>query len=125
LPGVYLHYFHASDYDREIHNHPWENARSLILSAGYIETRAIHWYKNGDQRFPYLHDFVRLPGARNGLLGDTFHRVTLFKDDDGNEIGAWTLFVAGRKLGEPWGFYRDGSFKPETSSDKNQHTICQ
>lgn len=34
--NLYLHVFHRSDEDRELHDHPWAFA-SLILWGGYIE----------------------------------------------------------------------------------------
>ncbi|MFW6184410.1 MAG: hypothetical protein ACOC8X_11485, partial [Chloroflexota bacterium] len=38
-PGVFLHYFHRSDSDRELHNHPWDTAVAIILTGGYWEHR--------------------------------------------------------------------------------------
>ena len=37
---LYLHVFHRSDEDRELHDHPWPFL-SLILWGGYTETRPV------------------------------------------------------------------------------------
>jgi len=94
FPGVYLHYFYRSDHDRELHNHPWEWACSLVLSGGYIEIREDSWRE-------------RRPGETNMLFSDTFHRVELCDEF----VGCWSLFVAGPRMPEPWGFItEDGEF---------------
>lgn len=90
LPGVFLHRFFASDGDRELHNHPWEWAYSLVLTGGYweeiLQNGKITWTK-------------QLPGSVHRIDANTFHRVKLFDETK----GCWTLFVAGPRLQE-WGF---------------------
>ncbi len=94
LPGVYLHYFYRSDYERELHNHPWEWAVSLILAGGYIEIRQDEWRE-------------RRPGETVILHEGTFHRVELCDE----VAGCWSLFIAGPRVAEPWGFIsEDGNF---------------
>jgi hypothetical protein len=93
--SVYLHRFHRPDNDRELHNHPWPWAVSLILSGGYLE-----------QRFAKPHSglghlrWLRA-GSLNVLTADTFHRIL---ELDGEP---WTLFVVARKV-QPWGYYITG-----------------
>lgn len=82
----YLHRFVGSDPDRGKHDHPWNWARSLILSGWYLEetragTRPVRWY--------------------NRLTGDTFHRVVL--PAGCREV--WTLFWHGPYV-KAWGFWR-------------------
>lgn len=97
--GVYLHKFHRGDDERELHNHPWAWALSLVLVGGYIEERRTR------------NDTVTVRAVRAGdfnwITASTFHRVDLL---DGE---AWTLFVVGPKW-SGWGFWnRDsGQFWP-------------
>lgn len=86
--GLYLHHFHRSDDEQELHNHPWEWAVSFILSAGYSEERLV----DGQ----VIRREVR-PGSLNVLKANTFHRVDLTHGD------AWTLFLVG-PITQSWGF---------------------
>lgn len=97
--GLYLHRFHRSDDDRELHNHPWKWAVSLVLSGGYIEER---WDPETGQ---ILRKKVR-PWRLNFLTKDSFHRVELIERD------AWSLFFVGPKFAS-WGFLdtKTGVFK--------------
>lgn len=101
MKAAFLHFFFRSDADRELHNHPWDGAYSLILSGGY-------WEERWDPRTRTVVRKLFKPGMINRLSSDTFHRVQLVDED----AGCWTLFVAGRKVladGE-WGFMLpDGS----------------
>jgi len=87
--GLYLHCFHQGDEDRELHNHPWAWAVSLVLAGGYIEER-----KAGDQ----VERREVLPGDINRIHHGDFHRVDLL---DGE---CWSLFLAGPKVSS-WGFW--------------------
>jgi len=87
--GIYLHRFHASDQEPELHNHPFRDACALVLSGGYIEERRV-----GDT-------VIRrevLPGDVNPIDGDDFHRVELI----GKE--SWSLFWTREKV-HSWGFW--------------------
>lgn len=84
LPGVYLHYFHRGDSDRELHNHPWETSVALVLTGGYIEHRMDGPLGNVVTRY-------RPPFSVNVLTAATYHRVELATDH------AWTLFIAGSR----------------------------
>lgn len=125
--GVYLHRFHRSDVDRELHSHPWAWSYSIILAGGYIEERRMprecrcghaqgdHRNRNGrwtvtacaglcnrcdcgEFKSKVVRRSVR-PGMLNVIRGDDFHRVDLIEAD------AWTLFVVGPKTGSSWGFW--------------------
>ncbi len=97
LPGVFLHYFHRSDSDRELHNHPWESGVAFVLTGGYVEHRMEGRNGNIVQRFVP-------PFSVNMLRAETFHRVELAR------AHCWTLFVAGPRRqertaeAEGWGF---------------------
>ncbi len=97
LPGLFLHYFYRSDADRDLHNHPWDWAVSLILRGGYYE----HTGWDIDE-YP--------PGSTNMLLSNSFHRVELLDE----RAGCWSLFVAGPREKRLWGFSNEetGEFVP-------------
>lgn len=97
--GLYVHRFHRSDEDRELHNHPWQWALSLVLAGGYVEERRI---EGGAIRTRVVG-----PGSLNYITADTFHRVDLIDED------AWTLFLVGPRVGS-WGFWDrvSGAFIP-------------
>jgi len=93
LPGLYLHYFFASDVEEELHDHPW-SALALILAGGYVEER----YEAGQRVWR-----VRLPGDVVYLAQSTAHHVTLFRG------GSWSLFSPFWRNDLPddlsWGFH--------------------
>lgn len=95
---VFVHKFHRSDWDEELHNHPWKWAMALILRGGYSEERRV--------RDLVVRRECR-PGSLNFIKNDTFHRVDLY------DSTCWTLFVAGRKTAD-WGFWDrvTGKFVP-------------
>lgn len=85
---VYLHCFHRSDADPDLHNHPW-NAWSLILKGRYREK-----YRAGQsikERLRRRFSFAR-------ISHDHFHRVEILTPK------VWTLFVVG-KFVKDWGFW--------------------
>lgn len=79
---VYVHQFHRSDEDKELHSHPWQWGLALILRGGYTEFRA-------DNATRIVKCRVRLPGSLVFLRHDTFHRVELLKEE------SWSLIVVG------------------------------
>jgi hypothetical protein len=107
LPRLYLHYFFRGDLDREVHNHPWRRARSLILTGGYTEYR---W----DRQLRRMSERLYLPGMVNRINRNDFHRVELVDP----EAGCWTLFCShgrvGPSDGKDWGFLNttNGLFTP-------------
>lgn len=90
IPSIYLHYFYRGDLDEELHNHPWVNSMSLILTNGYYEDRLT---PDGVVRRK-----IR-PGSLNFIRCTDFHRVDLIDPTK----GAWTLFITGQRVQE-WGF---------------------
>jgi hypothetical protein len=97
--GLYLHRFHRGDDERELHNHPWRWALSLIIAGGYVEER-----RGADD---VVRTRVVKPWRLNFIRANDFHRVDLVGED------AWTLFLVGHKF-QDWGFWsRDtGEFWP-------------
>lgn len=104
--GLFLHCFHMSDPDG-LHNHPWTDARSLILRGVYYEERtssiALRELRAGqivttaDVRFE-TRTRIYWPGDLNTIDQIDWHRVELLSDE------VWTLFSAGAKHGNGWGF---------------------
>ncbi len=88
MPSIYLHCFHSSDQDLELHSHPWGFSVSLILSGSYKEE-----YFDGDE----IKTRIMKPGMLNFISADKYHRVDLIDDE------VWTLFISGRKM-KNWGF---------------------
>lgn len=83
--NVFLHCFLRSDYDRALHNHPWDSC-SIILDGEYLEyvENHISWH--------------RRPGDIIMRAAKHAHRVELI---DGKPC--WSLFITGPKYRE-WGF---------------------
>ena len=90
-PGVYLHHYVMSDPDKGYHNHPWEQAYSIILSGGYTER--VHNKSSRGYRETY---YGR--GSLRTIQGQgIFHRIVIAPGDD-----AWTL-IAFSSRNKPWG----------------------
>lgn len=93
--GWYLHFFHRSDWSRNLHNHPCEYAVAWVLRGGYRETRR-------ERKEGVTFETTKLPGYLNVITSDTFHRVTLL-----GMRGSWSLFYIGPRSGRGWGFVQD------------------
>lgn len=97
-----LHQFHRADVDRELHNHPWAWAASVVLCGEYLEERVDHdaTALAGDGRPRTEHCRVRW---WNWLTEHDWHRVTALRGR------VFTLFVLGPRLDrEPaWEFMDD------------------
>lgn len=89
LPSIYIHCFHASDEDYELHSHPWNFSLSLILKGSYLEHFRVQ-----------DHCLSRLlsSGNYNFITEGKYHKIELIT----NEV--WTLFVSGQKVSD-WGFW--------------------
>ncbi len=94
VPSIFFHEFLRGDSDREYHNHPWKFSASIILAGGYTEERLV--LVDGD--YKVVTRTLR-PGMINIIRDEDFHRVALL---DGKTT--WTLFIAGQRTGEEWGF---------------------
>ncbi len=90
--SIYLHRFHAPDFDDAPHSHPWEWARSFVLTGGYIERRFDT--TNGDVKYTQLG-----PGNLSRIDPSTFHVIERLVGQE-----TWTLFSTGPKTGK-WGFW--------------------
>ena len=93
---VYLHNFHRGDDDRELHNHPWDEAVSIILSGGYTDQRLIP-HSPTDQQARFTRRTQLRVGSTSTLRRSDWHRVEDVLPD------TWTLFVCGKRIGD-WGF---------------------
>jgi hypothetical protein len=103
---IYLHNFLRSDYDRALHDHPW-NFVSLILTKGYWEYGDVRqismkeviagkWeWTTGGYEMRAFHKPFRVVRRGAGWR----HRVQLV---DGTE--PWTLVFIGPKV-RSWGFW--------------------
>lgn len=104
---IFLHHFQQSDPTEDFHNHPYENSHSRILAGGYAEER---YYPGLSELAGHevLQVRLLLPGDRNEIGPNTFHRIDLL-----DKRGCWTLFYVGKKTGDGWGFLnrRTGTFK--------------
>lgn len=94
VPSIFIHEFLRGDNEREVHNHPWKTSFSIILAGGYVEERMA--VVGGERKIVTR---TLRPGMLNVIRADDFHRVALL---DGKTT--WTLFVAGERTGELWGF---------------------
>lgn len=103
LFNIYLHKFHADDFDKDIdgtllfHNHPNYISFSFILCGGYIEYRM----KETDESYMIK---IRNPFSFNFINRNIFHRVELIEKD------AWSIFFTFKRLGT-WYF-----FNPKTKN---------
>lgn len=89
----YLHRFVDDDPDRGLHDHPWENAWSFILSGWYQE-----WRRSGLRSVRWF----------NHLEGDSFHQVVV----PYGVSECWSLFIHTIPDAKKWGFMHlsdDGS----------------
>lgn len=95
---LFLHHFVRGDEDREVHNHPWKWAYSLILAGRYTEERlnGSPLDGTGDPRTVSFQTYKA--GAVNVLKPNTFHRVHLPSGP------AWSLILTG-PIVQSWGFY--------------------
>lgn len=88
---IYLHNLLRDDEDRALHDHPAHSV-SIILWGGYIE------------HFPRGVKKNRRPGMIVFRRAEQAHRIELYRDDEGNPVSAWSIFIMGRKTRE-WGFH--------------------
>lgn len=99
--SLYLHHFHASDQYQQLHNHPWKWGVSFVLWGGYIEERIRY---DLFKMLARVYDAIEIrkvsPGTFNVIKSSDFHRVEL--TDSVN--GAWTIFAAGPRHPNEWGF---------------------
>lgn len=102
--NAFLHRFVGSDAPGEYHCHPFGDSVSFILLGSYREyacqgTDASNGRKILSQ--PIVRDFM--PGRKNVIKANTFHRVELITPE------VWTLFIHGPRV-QPWGFVKEGVY---------------
>jgi hypothetical protein len=90
LPRLYLHWFHRSDEDRALHDHPWSWFISFLIKGSYREIR-----RDG----PHIRRAPSIAFRR----GVDHHRIELLDNKP------WTLFLTGRVV-RKWGFWCDEHF---------------
>lgn len=102
--NAFLHRFLSSDDKFLLHCHPWIESVSFILLGTYRETSA-EGTRMSDGKIvlsqPVVRDFM--PGRKNIIKADTFHRVDLITPE------VWTLFIHGPRV-QPWGFVKEGVY---------------
>ena len=82
MPSIYIHCFHSSDTDVELHGHPWGHSISFILKGSYLEE-----YRVGD----LVKTRILSPGMFNYIPANKYHRIDL------QDKEVWTLFISGAK----------------------------
>lgn len=100
-PGMYFHVQVASDPERPLHTHPWDNMSVILAGAGYEEHL---------QKLPPHGDTM----VYRRKVGDVIFRQAkqahrLIMPDHGTYT--MTQFAFGPKINE-WGFWHPEGFKP-------------
>lgn len=98
----YLHRFVGSDGDRNLHNHPWRFAFSILLTGWYQEWRGkqiMSWESILARSDVVLLDQTKLRKVSriNLITRHTFHQIAVIKPN------TWTLFLHTRWRWR-WGF---------------------
>jgi hypothetical protein len=122
LGRIYLHHIKRSDYDRALHDHPW-NFRSILLWGGYREhadwrlvkaSEKEEWSATGNYPDCYR-DFTAPKTFRRGA--GWRHRLEL------RQGSVWTLVFCSSRL-RVWGFWPGDKFCPWTKYD-TKLGICE
>lgn len=93
---IYLHRFVGGDGDKEVHDHPWRAALSVVLTGAYLERVATFDTPNGGLMF--RRRWVRW---FNWIGPRTRHQILHAR------VETWTLFITAPVIeGKSWGFYR-------------------
>ena len=100
--NVYMHLQVASDPERPLHDHPWDNV-SVILAGGYVELQSEHPGRLPARRYARKAGDVVYRKAEwaHRLFLPSWYRYTL------------TLFTTGPVLRE-WGFWTENGWRPES-----------
>src|SRR5205085_165249 len=93
-----LHNIASADFDRDMHDHPW-NFASVVLQGGYTEERPPR------NESPQWNGYVEVRSSSRRAAGSVAFRRALDRHlISAVDANTWTLFVYGRKL-HWWGFY--------------------
>jgi len=109
----YLHRMLAPDGDRDLHNHPWQYAYSIVLNGSYIERRLEFGLQK--RKIEYIapevisiirgYYFYQNIGHFNWLGEHSWHTIMEI-----NEPETWTLFWHSNWF-RVWGFLRATGFQ--------------
>lgn len=128
--SIMCHKFVRSDYDRALHDHPW-NFIVIPVWRGYVEMYE-SYYNNDKTLLPVTRSKRVLPilgtRYRTGLYK---HRVVLLKKD-GKYLPAWSIFIRFTEWRQ-WGFWCPSGFKPwhpkigdacsDTTTEQPRHLV--
>ena len=95
---AYLHHYFRPDTRKEMHDHPWEWACSVILAGGYLEERLVQFDRRGPITWLQARVKLRKAGTAYILTGRDFHRI-----DQLLSASSWSLFMHGPYT-KGWGF---------------------
>lgn len=105
----YLHRMLGPDADRDLHNHPWKHAYSVVLYGNYIERRLEFGFQRRKIEYIpasvinvvrgfYFYNAIR----RHNYLGEySWHSIVEIEEPE-----TWTLFWHSDWF-RPWGFLRE------------------
>lgn len=93
----YLHRFLGGDVDESLHNHPWKESSSWILTGGYLEYKA---FRRGPDDYGKLEVSSRRlkAGNINRINSECLHRIVRARPE------TWTVFWHTIPRVQPWGF---------------------
>jgi hypothetical protein len=116
IPGIYLHHILRSDYDRALHDHPW-NFVSVILWGGYREWADFRCLRLDEQIETLLCDTWKATGQyplcyRDFKAGSILHRGAGWRHRLELTKPAWTLVFRTRTF-RNWGFWTNLGTKLE------------
>ena len=105
---VMLHHILRPDSDRNLHNHPWRWARSIVLCGAYDEERleqVVETVDHEGREYAVPLTVERTVRRHNKITEHDYHRITRLHGD------VWTLFITGTRA-QDWGFLVDGVHVP-------------
>lgn len=106
---VLVHRFMHDDDDLGPHDHPWPFGISVLLAGAYDEV----YVTNPATRETTLNH--RGMGSLGLLNNSDLHRVTLPRDERGQPIDCWTLFIHANHFPKGWGIWVDGHHEGEAA----------
>jgi len=109
----YLHRMLAPDGDRDLHNHPWQHAYSIILHGSYIERRLEFGFQKRKIEYisPEVINIIRgyyfyCNVSKINKLGEySWHTIMEIYEPE-----TWTLFWHSKWF-RSWGFLRSNGFE--------------
>ena len=121
VANVYLHLQVASDPERPLHDHPWDN-QSVILAGGYLEVLCQDNGSAGGPAIPIISSFRKAGDVISRKAAEP-HRLVL-----ANKAGlpqyALTLFTSGPKIRE-WGFWYPEGWVPNYDVVRTENGVSR